>query len=207
MQQRQCKTCEVTKPFEAFIKSSKCLFGITWQCKDCRTKYLLTIKDNLLAKQRQRYAENPEKVLIKNREHRANNLDTIREKDRARKSAEKEENPERIKDSARKHSKKFPHKFAAQAARRRAAKRTQKPALLDIEFDNFCIEEIYHLKALRQEVLGVKLHVDHIIPLVSSQVCGFHIAANLRIVSAKENQLKSNLFWPDMPTQGVVNGS
>jgi len=39
---------------------------------------------------------------------------------------------------------------------------------------------------------GVKHHVDHIYPIISDTICGLHVPANLRIVTATVNCAKSN---------------
>lgn len=41
---------------------------------------------------------------------------------------------------------------------------------------------------------GVKHHVDHVIPIVHPYVCGLNYEGNLRVITAEENQQKSNFF-------------
>lgn len=59
-------------------------------------------------------------------------------------------------------------------------------------------------KLAREDELntGIPHNVDHIIPLISNYVCGFHCEDNLDIKISKENMSKSNKWWPDMP---VIN--
>lgn len=43
------------------------------------------------------------------------------------------------------------------------------------------------------------LTVDHIVPLISDRVCGFHCEDNLQLLTINENSRKNNRYWPDMP--------
>ncbi len=44
-----------------------------------------------------------------------------------------------------------------------------------------------------------EFHVDHIIPLTSKYVSGLHTEDNLQLLPAKDNIVKGNRYWPDMP--------
>lgn len=65
----------------------------------------------------------------------------------------------------------------------------------DLEWDFFFFKEIHDLRRLRNKITGFSWHVDHIIPLCNSQVCGLHYWKNLRLIPATENWRKNNAFY------------
>lgn len=88
-----------------------------------------------------------------------------------------------------------PEKNAAKSTRRRATKLNATPAWAN----EFFIGEAYALAKLRTEKLGLKWHVDHVVPLRSKIVCGLHVENNLQVIPAVDNLRKSNRHWPNMP--------
>ena len=65
--------------------------------------------------------------------------------------------------------------------------------------NEFFIKEIYKLARMRTKIMGFKWHVDHIVPLRHSLVCGLHWERNLQVIPACSNIRKGNRYWPDMP--------
>ena len=132
-----------------------------------------------------------EKAARVNKEYRTKNREALNAAARANAA----ENRESRKMSRREWSRANPHLVCQQAAKRRAVSRQATPKWAN----RFFIQEAYHLAALRTKLTGIDWHVDHIVPLKSSLVCGLHCGANLAVIPAKENISKSNRYWPDMP--------
>ena len=59
--------------------------------------------------------------------------------------------------------------------------------------------DMVKIRKIYREARLVGLTVDHIVPLRSPIVCGFHCEANLQILTNDENGKKANRTWPDMP--------
>lgn len=89
-------------------------------------------------------------------------------------------------------------KVNAKKIRRVASKLLATPSWADPQR----ISEIYARASRVGKCLGIALHVDHVVPLRSSRVCGLHCEANLQILPGLENQRKSNRVWPGM-TEGI----
>lgn len=77
---------------------------------------------------------------------------------------------------------------ASQGAARRSRKRSASPAWADRTAINAMYEEAKELTSST----GEPWHVDHIYPLAGKNVCGLHVAANLQVITAKQNLAKSN---------------
>lgn len=101
----------------------------------------------------------------------------------------------RAKARAAKWAAKNRGRCAATAAKRRALKALATPAWLTQE-DFDAMEALYIQAEEMTKKLGIPYEVDHIIPLQSKIVCGFHCPSNLRIVTRSENRQKCNKFEP-----------
>lgn len=91
-----------------------------------------------------------------------------------------------------------PRKAKARRVRERPPD-SARPLRVPAWADRKAIDAIYFEAARISYTTGVLHHVDHIVPINSPLVCGLHCEANLRVLDARENALKSNRWWPDMP--------
>lgn len=82
--------------------------------------------------------------------------------------------------------------YNANALRRERSKRATP--IWDEEFTSFVFAEARMLAKLRKKITGFSWHVDHIVPLKGKKVSGFHIWNNFRVIPAKLNLSKHNLF-------------
>lgn len=147
--------------------------------------------DSVNERSRNWYAKNPEKA----KETRAAWRERNAEKDRSDISAYQALNRDRLKEAAARWAASNRAKLNAKARHYAASKIRATPswAVLDR------IEALY-AEALQKSVeTGIPHQVDHFVPLRSLLVCGLHCEANLRVITARENQSKANRYWPDMP--------
>lgn len=79
---------------------------------------------------------------------------------------------------------------------RKLRKRRLAQATIQCEKDKIVVAEMY-IKARRLTLeTGIEHCVDHIIPLAHKDVCGLHTAANLQIMTSKDNRKKGTSFDP-----------
>jgi len=121
-----------------------------------------------------------------------------------------EQNPERVREALKRFRKANPGRYK-EAARTRAnanrpaenaksaAHRARKAGAIPPWADMDAIRQYYLIANFLSVELGAEFHVDHIVPLRSKTVQGFHVETNLSIVISHWNQSKSNQIWPDMP--------
>lgn len=76
----------------------------------------------------------------------------------------------------------------------RHTRKLQATPLWLSEDDLWMIEEAYSLAQLREQLTGIKWHVDHIVPLQGKTVSGLHVPWNLQVITASANCSKRNSF-------------
>lgn len=175
---KTCARCKELKPFSEFYKRTVSPDGVDCRCKECRK---LTNKEWSDAHPGSKLA-NALKWQIENKE-RAN-----------KRSAEwRAKNKERRKEIVNGWARRNLHK------RRDAVVRRRLKTVIPAWADRNAIARFYEEAARVSKDTGVPHHVDHIVPINSKLVCGLHVQANLQVLPARENVLKRNLAWPDMP--------
>lgn len=167
---KRCTKCSAVKARSEFHKDSGKKDGLRSQCKACMRGYAAIWR-----------AENPEYLAqwrAKNLEHRpryyANNAEIERER------------------SAR-WAKANPARRNAFEAKRKAARLQRTPGWSDAQL----IAAVYGYAKWIEEVAGVPVHVDHIVPLQGKQASGLHCASNLQILPGRANCAKRNRLPAD----------
>jgi len=102
-----------------------------------------------------------------------------------------ENNRDKHNKKCNKWAKDNPQKVNARTARRYAAKTQATPSWLSAD-EYWMITEAYDLAKLRENMVGGKWEVDHIVPLRGSTVSGLHVPWNLQVIPATTNRRKSN---------------
>lgn len=83
--------------------------------------------------------------------------------------------------------------FAAKENKRKSAKLKRTPSwLTETHFAQ--IQMFYDSAAALTKELGIRMEVDHIVPLNDKNVSGLHVPWNLQILSKTDNSRKGNKF-------------
>lgn len=137
------------------------------------------------AEQRKAYQEKHREYLaMKKREYNAKPENKNAMLERCRKW--REANPEKRKEAANRYAR----------SGKGLAKLRMRQSLIKSACPDWACQESITLKYKEREMMtnltGVLHHVDHKIPLQGENICGLHVAANLRVIPARDNLKKGN---------------
>lgn len=176
-----CYTCKQKLPISCFYAQKVNKDGLNGSCKDCvKARATAWNKNNKVRRREISKESDARYALVK------------RQKSKIWRDSNKSSISLYMK--ARKRENRF--QYNAYENKRRASKLNATPAWANYKY----IEMFYKLAKEEEKDLGIKIHVDHIVPLKSKYVCGLHNEFNLQLLPAKENAKKLNLWWPDMMT-------
>ena len=91
----------------------------------------------------------------------------------------------------RMHKERNPDYYKALTSVRKRRHRNATPKWLNAE-QKLTIRNLYLQAMELTRITGERYVVDHIVPLISDEVCGLHVPWNLRVITQEENLKKSN---------------
>ena len=174
---KKCTKCGVDKALTEFRKRAASKDGLTYNCKSCASAY-----------QKKQYQDPDVRALRIKQANEYYHNDT--EAGKASRRAYYKNNTKAMRawqSEYRKHNRPL---YNAANAKRRAKKLQATPDWADMG----AITAIYQEAQRLQDLLGVPMHIDHVIPLQGELVCGLHVETNLAIIPATLNLKKSNKF-------------
>jgi hypothetical protein len=89
------------------------------------------------------------------------------------------------------HKKNNPELYKALTSARKRRHRNATPKWITAE-QKLAIRTLYLKAQELTRITGERYVVDHIVPLISDEVCGLHVPWNLRVITQEENLKKSN---------------
>ena len=133
-----------------------------------------------------RYYQNRVHNVVLSRSYKAKNYQKVRQKNKDWTS----NNMDKVRSASRRRYKADPAKFIIAVTNRAIAQEQRTPKWADLG----AIEQIYRRAKQLSRETGVKMHVDHVVPLRGRKVSGLHTVENLRIIPATENCSKRHSF-------------
>jgi hypothetical protein len=94
----------------------------------------------------------------------------------------------------REHWNQYYRRNKAHVHARNAERRAKRLQATPSWANNNYIKLFYEMALLETERIGVKVTVDHIVPLKHNLVCGLHCEDNLQLLTHSENSRKNNQF-------------
>ena len=91
----------------------------------------------------------------------------------------------------RKHKENNPEYYKALTSVRKRRHRNATPKWISTS-QKLAMRQLYLQAMELTNLTGERYVVDHIIPLISDEVCGLHVPWNLRVITQEENLRKSN---------------
>lgn len=201
-----CTKCGIAKPLAEFHKDRRIHSGLRADCKVCvtarATAWNRANADKHIAVALRWNKANPERVKEIERARQLKNprrgTDFYRAHQERSKAASRKyrlAHPDKVKAKDAAWHRLNRDLVAAYSSTRRARKSKATPAWAN----RSAIDTFFTIADAKRKETGQSWHVDHIVPLKSSLVCGLHVEHNLQVIPGPENDSKGNRYWPDMP--------
>ena len=175
------------KPLDEFYKAKRYTLGVRSECKKCSNAGMSKYKKKHDAKinnyQKQYKADNKEKVAAQVTQWHHNN----KEDQSLKKKQHYQKNRDDVLIRVSKYQKENRSKCNAIFKKYKSAKLQAIPEW----FEKDKIEKVY------DKAKEFNMHVDHIVPLQSKEVCGLHCWHNLQLLDQSLNCAKGNYYWPE----------
>lgn len=210
---RSCIKCNKWKPFTEFHKARNFKTGYASQCKVCaceRYRDYISTEEAQLKREEWKNSNLGKETLARNKRTMQEKAEILRKEKLINLELTKEERKRKGEETkrlyyeselrrivTRKYRQSHKDVINENTALRRAIKLQAKPGWYEEE--KSLIKFLYKTSKEFSEKTGIDYEIDHIIPLISSLVCGLHCISNLQILPAKINSSKGNKYWPDMP--------
>lgn len=105
---------------------------------------------------------------------------------------------EEVTQYKRLHKERNPEYYKALTSVRKRRHRNATPKWLGAE-EKLAMRKLYLQAMDLTRLTGERYVVDHIVPLLSDEVCGLHVPWNLRVITQEENLRKSNKLLDSPP--------